>query len=229
VDTFYSCTLCQSFAPNHVCIITPERLGLCGAVNWLDAKASYELSSVGPNQPLLKGAIIDERIGEWQGINEKIREMSRGRLEKFSAYSIIIDPMTSCGCFECILAVVPEANGILVVNREYSGDTPIGMKFSTLAGTVGGGNQVPGFVGVGRKYLVSKKFISADGGFQRIVWMPKILKEQMKELLIERVNDLNIPDFVDKIADDSMAKTIDELLEFLKKVDHPALKMQPIL
>jgi acetyl-CoA synthase len=39
VEEFYSCTLCQSFAPNHVCVVSPERLGLCGAYNWLDCKA----------------------------------------------------------------------------------------------------------------------------------------------------------------------------------------------
>ncbi len=27
VDTYYSCSICQSFAHNHVCVITPERSG----------------------------------------------------------------------------------------------------------------------------------------------------------------------------------------------------------
>lgn len=40
VDVYYSCILCQAFAPSHVCVVTPERLGLCGAVSWLDAKAT---------------------------------------------------------------------------------------------------------------------------------------------------------------------------------------------
>jgi acetyl-CoA synthase len=229
VDTFYSCTLCQSFAPNHICVVTPERLGLCGAVNWLDAKASHQISATGPNQPLTKGTTIDDNIGQWEGINQKVNELTSGRLDRFSAYSIIIDPMTSCGCFECILAVVPEANGVLVVNREFGGETPLGMKFSSLAGTVGGGNQVPGFLGVGRKYLSSNKFISADGGFQRIVWMPKQLKEEMMDDLKARAKELGIPDFVDQIADESVAKTIEELVDFLKKVKHPALDMPPVM
>ena len=38
VDVYYSCILCQAFSPSHVCVVTPERLGLCGAVSWLDAK-----------------------------------------------------------------------------------------------------------------------------------------------------------------------------------------------
>jgi acetyl-CoA synthase len=178
---------------------------------------------------LTKGTTIDENIGQWEGINQKVNELTSGRLDRFSAYSIIIDPMTSCGCFECILAVVPEANGVLVVNREFGGETPLGMKFSSLAGTVGGGNQVPGFLGVGRKYLSSNKFISADGGFQRIVWMPKQLKEEMMEDLKARAKELGIPEFVDQIADESVAKTIEELVDFLKKVKHPALEMPPVM
>ena len=50
VDTYYSCTLCQTFAPNHVCIITPERPALCGAISWLDGKIAYEMSPSGANR-----------------------------------------------------------------------------------------------------------------------------------------------------------------------------------
>jgi acetyl-CoA synthase len=68
-DIFYSCTLCQSFAPNHVCIISPERTGLCGAYNWMDCKASFEINPTGPNQPVQKGEVIDARLGQWKGCN----------------------------------------------------------------------------------------------------------------------------------------------------------------
>ena len=169
VVTFYSCTLCQSFAPDHVCIITPERLGLCGAYNWLDGQAAYEINPTGCNQPVSKGKVIDERTGEWEDVNKFVYDHSNRSIERFSAYSLMENPMTSCGCFECIVAIVPEANGVMIVNREYGGDTPIGMPFSTLAGSVGGGAQTPGFIGVGRLYLLSKKFISAEGGLGRLV------------------------------------------------------------
>ncbi len=176
VETFYSCTLCQSFAPNHVCIISPERLGLCGAYNWLDGKAAFEIDPTGPNQPVEKGETIEAVKGQWKGINDFVYEKSHQSLEKFNAYSMMEDPMTSCGCFECISAMLPMTNGIMTVDRDYTGMTPCGMKFSTLAGSVGGGVQTPGFIGVGKQYLVSKKFIQADGGFKRIVWIPKELK-----------------------------------------------------
>jgi len=229
VDTFYSCTLCQSFAPNHVCMITPERLGLCGAYNWLDGQASYEINPTGPNQPVTKGRCIDERLGEWENVNKFVFDHSNRTVERFSAYSLMENPMTSCGCFECIVAMVPEANGVMIVNREYAGDTPIGMPFSTLAGSVGGGAQTPGFVGVGRLYLASRKFISAEGGLPRLVWMPKDLKEDMRERLENRAADLGMDGFVDKVADETTATTSDELVEFLAKVEHPALTMDPLI
>lgn len=229
VETFYTCTLCQSFAPGHVCIVTPERLGLCGAINWLDAKASFQIAPTGPNNPVPKKEVIDLAKGQWVGVNEAVAEKTHGRLQKFSAYTMMDEPMTSCGCFECIVGVSPDLQGVVVVNREFSGMTPLGMTFSTLAGSIGGGVQTPGFIGVGRKYLVSRKFISADGGFLRIVWMPKDLKEAMKEDLRKRAEELGVPDFVSKIADETVARTPDELSSWMVEVDHPALRMPSML
>ncbi|MEW6007230.1 MAG: LAGLIDADG family homing endonuclease [bacterium] len=96
VDVFYSCTLCQSFAPNHVCIVTPERSGLCGAYNWLDTKAAHQISPTGPNQPIEKGNYIDEGLGQWDNVNRAVFERSHNKIERMSAYSIMVDPMTSC-------------------------------------------------------------------------------------------------------------------------------------
>jgi len=229
VDIFYSCTLCQSFAPNHLCMVKPERLGLCGAYSWLDAKACYELNPSGPNQPVKKGEVLDPARGEWKGVNDFIYQKSNKTLQRFHAYSIMTFPETSCGCFECIIAILPEANGFMVVNREYSGLTPAGMKFSTLAGSVGGGNQTPGFMGVGRLYIASKKFLSADGGLKRLVWMPKELKEALKDRLKKRCEEIGMPDLFDKIADETSATDAAELLQYLEKVGHPALKMDPLM
>jgi len=229
VEDFYSCILCQSFSPNHVCIITPEKLGLCGAYNWLDAKASYEISPTGGNERIPKGEVIDAVKGQWKGVNDYIYKKSNQNVEKFNAYSIIEDPTTSCGCFQSILALLPMCNGIMVVPREYPEMTPCGMKFSTLAGTIGGGIQTPGFMGVGKVYLTSPKFISANGGFKRLVWMPKMLKEELYDKLKERSKEMGDPDFVDKIADETVAVTEEEVLAYLEKVGHPALTMDPIL
>ena len=229
VDTFYSCTLCQSFAPNHVCMITPERLGLCGAYSWLDGKASYEITPTGPNQPVLKGSMLDEKLGQWKNINDFVYQKSNKAIEKVSMYSLMDSPQSSCGCFECIVAILPEANGVMIVHRDYSGMTPCGMTFTTLAGSVGGGVQTPGFLGVGKLYIVSKKFISAEGGLKRLVWMPKELKELLGDRLKKRAQDLGVPDLAEKIADESVATTSEELLNYLQKVNHPAMEMPPLL
>nr|BAL57910.1 CO dehydrogenase/acetyl-CoA synthase complex gamma subunit [uncultured Acetothermia bacterium]BAL59033.1 CO dehydrogenase/acetyl-CoA synthase complex beta subunit [Candidatus Acetothermum autotrophicum] len=229
VDKFYSCILCQSYAPNHVCIVTPQRLGLCGAYTWLDCGASYEMDPHGPNKPVPKGVCLDPVLGEWQGVNEYVRVASNGNLERVSMYSIMQNPQTSCGCFECIVAVLPETNGVMVASREYQGETPIGMTFSTMAGEVGGGVQTPGFLGVGKLYLTSEKFISAEGGIKRLVWMPSELKEEIKERLQKRLEEIGMPELFDKIATEKDATTSEELLEFLQRVGHPALEMEPIV
>jgi len=229
VDTYYSCLLCQSFAPNHVCMITPERLGLCGAYSWLDGKASYEIMSTGPNQPVKKGAVLDAKLGQWENVNAFVREKSNKTIDKVSMYSMMDGPQSSCGCFECILAIVPEANGVMIVNRDYSGMTPSGMTFTTLAGSVGGGVQTPGFLGVGKLYLLSRKFISAEGGLKRLVWMPKELKELLGEKLTQRVKEIGEPGLLEKIADETVATTSAELMAYLEKVGHPALTMDPMI
>jgi len=226
VDTFYSCLLCQSFAPNHVCVITPERLGLCGAYNWLDGKAAYEIDETGPNQPLKKGECLDPVKGVWSGVNEYVYTNSHKTIEAFCAYSIMDRPMTSCGCFEVICAYLPECNGVMAVNREYLGETPVGMTFSTLAGSVGGGQQTPGFFGCGKVFLTSRKFIAAEGGFARLVWMPKELKALLQNDLEKRFEEQKLPGHFDKIADETVALTAENVRAFMEKVNHPVLKMK---
>ncbi|MEW8957550.1 Carbon monoxide dehydrogenase/acetyl-CoA synthase subunit beta [Moorella humiferrea] len=230
VDTFYSCVLCQSFAPNHVCIVTPERVGLCGAVSWLDAKASYEINHAGPNQPIPKEGEIDPIKGIWKSVNDYLYTASNRTLEQVCLYTLMENPMTSCGCFEAIMAVVPECNGIMITTRDHTGMTPSGMTFSTLAGMIGGGVQTPGFMGIGRTYIISKKFIKADGGIARIVWMPKALKDFLREDFIQRSIEEGLgEDFIDKIADETIGTTVDEILPYLEEVGHPALSMEPII
>lgn len=229
VEEYYSCTLCQSFAPNHVCIITPERSGLCGGYTWLDGKANYQIVPTGPNQPVRKGTTLDVDMGEWEGVNEFLKTASRGNLDKFKAYSMMEDPMTSCGCFECISIILPLTNGIMIVDRDCADMTPCGMKFSTLAGMVGGGRQTPGFVGHSKMYISSNKFISGDGGFKRISWMPKALKEQVGDALNEMAKAEGIDNFLEMIADETVATTEDEVMEYMMKVGHPALEMEMMM
>jgi len=229
VDDFYSCTLCQSFAPDHVCIISPERLGLCGAYNWLDCKASFQINPTGPNQPIRKSTNLEEIKGYYEGVNEFASQASHGVVTEVSMYSIMENPMTACGCFECIAMLIPEANGVMIVSREDTSMTPAGMTFSTLAGVAGGGLQTPGVMGHGKFYILSPKFISADGGFKRVVWMSSVLKNQMAEQLkavAEREGD---PDLIDKIADETICTDVEGLVAHLAEKSHPTLEMEPML
>ncbi len=228
-DIYYSCTLCQSFAPSHVCVISPERTGLCGSYNWMDCKASYEINPTGPNQPVPKGETIDAKLGQWKGVNEFVFKASRGKIDHYNFYSIVNDPMTTCGCCECIAAILPLCNGVMTVNREYIEMTPCGMKFTTLAGTIGGGLSTPGFVGHGKYNITQRKFLFGDGSIKRIVWMPKMLKEEIADRLKARSEELGVPDLPEMIADETVGTTEEEILPFLQEKGHPALTMEPII
>jgi acetyl-CoA synthase len=228
-DIYYSCTLCQSFAPNHVCVVSPERTGLCGAYNWMDCKASHEINPTGPNQPIEKGETLDEKFGNWKGVNDFVFKASRQAVSSYNFYSIVYDPMTTCGCCECVAAILPSCNGIMTVNREYNEMTPCGMKFTTLAGTIGGGQVTPGFVGHSKYNICQRKFVSGDGGLLRVVWMPKMLKDEIKDRLEKRGEELGVPDLIDRIADETVGTTEEEILPFLTEKKHPALEMDPIM
>jgi acetyl-CoA synthase len=228
-ETYYSCTLCQSFAPSHVCIVSPERSGLCGSYNWMDCKAAYEINPTGPNQPVDKGECLDANYGQWQGVNEFVFQASRQKIERYNFYTIINDPMTTCGCCECIAAVLPLCNGVMTVNREYAEMTPCGMKFTTLAGTIGGGITTPGFIGHSKFNICQKKFLAGDGGIKRVVWMPKMLKDMIAGRLQARAEEVGVPNLLEMIADETVGITEEEILPFLEEQGHPALTMEPIM
>ena len=216
VDTFYGCSLCQSFAPTSVCVITPDRIALCGAINWFDGRAAAKVDPEGPQFPIEKGELLDEIGGEYSGVNEVAQKLSGGEYNRIKIHSFFEFPHTSCGCFEVVGFYMPEVDGIGWVDRDYTGMAPNGLAFSTMAGQTGGGKQVIGFLGVGVNYFRSPKFIQADGGWNRVVWMPKILKDKVLA---------DIPaDIVDKVATEEDAQDLDTLKEFLKEKDHPVVK-----
>lgn len=229
VEVFYTCILCQSFSPSHVCIVTPERLGLCGAVSWLDAKATNELDPNGPCQIVTKNRVVDENLGIWEDVNEVVQRDSHGSLKQVTLYSIMQDPMTSCGCFECICGIEPTTNGVVIVNREHMGMTPLGMTFSEMAASTGGGVQTPGFMGHGKQFISSKKFMKAEGGPARIIWMPKALKELVGNKLNATAKELyGVDDYTSKIADESIEEA-GALVAFLNEKQHPVLKLKPLV
>lgn len=216
VDQFYGCVLCQSFAPTHACIITPERLSLCGAINWFDGRAAYQLDPEGPIFEVPKGELLDPVKGEYSGANQVIAERSLGQYNRVYLHSAFEHPHTSCGCFQSICFYIPEVDGFGVVHRDFAGKTPIGASFSTMAGNTGGGRQAEGSLGMALEYMRSPKFLRADGGLYRVMWMPKEIKERYRDVIPE--------DLYDKIATEENATNTDELVEFVDKVGHPWLR-----
>ena len=214
VDTFYGCVLCQSFAPTHISIITPDRIANCGAINWFDGRAAAKIDPEGPIFSVPKGDLIDPVKGEYTGANKVEAERSLGTYDRVYLYSAFEHPHTSCGCFEAIVFYIPEVDGFGVVHREFKGDTVVGDTFSHMAGETSGGKQVEGRLGTGLEQLRSPKFIQADGGRKRIVWVPKDIKERYKEAF-------QADGVYDKIATEEDVKDTDELLQFLEKVGHP--------
>ena len=214
VDTFYGCVLCQSFAPTHISIITPDRIANCGAINWFDGRAAAKIDPEGPIFAIPKGELIDPVKGEYTGANKVEAERSLGTYDRVYLYSAFEHPHTSCGCFEAIVFYIPEVDGFGVVHREFKGDTVVGDTFSHMAGETSGGKQVEGRLGTGLEQLRSPKFIQADGGRKRIVWLPKDIKERYKEAF-------QTDGVYDKIATEEDVKDTDELLQFLEKVGHP--------
>ena len=214
VDTFYGCVLCQSFAPTHVSIISPDRIANCGAINWFDGRAAAKIDPEGPIFAIPKGELIDPIKGEYTGANKVEFEKSLGTYDRVYLYSAFEHPHTSCGCFEAIVFYIPEADGFGLVHRDFKGETVIGETFSHMAGETSGGKQVEGRLGTGLEQLRSPKFIQADGGRRRMVWMPKDIKERYKEAF-------EADGVYDKIPTEEDVKNTDELLEFLDKAGHP--------
>lgn len=216
VDVFYGCTLCQSFAPQHMCTITPSRTSSCGSISWFEGRAAAKIDPKGPLFEVPKGQLLDELRGEYSGANEKTMEKSGGAVKRVFLHSLFEHPHTSCGCFEAIAFYIPEVDGIGAIHRDHKGATPFGIPFSTLAGQVGGGIQSDGFQGIAIEYLRSPKVLQADGGWNRIVWLPKDVKE--------RIGDDVPADVRDKIATEEDATDLDSLKNFLKSKNHPVVK-----
>ncbi|MHA1732193.1 MAG: CO dehydrogenase/CO-methylating acetyl-CoA synthase complex subunit beta [Promethearchaeota archaeon] len=213
VSEFYGCVLCQSFAPTHCCIITPNRTSLCGSINWFDARAAAKVDPNGPLFKVEKGECLNLDAGEYTGANETLAKRSLGEVDRLYLYSGLEFPHTSCGCFEAIAFFVPEVDGYGIVDRNFKGNAVNGLPFSAMANSTGGGKQMPGFNGIAIEYMRSPKFIQYDGGWTRVVWMPKSVKSRVEE---------SIPgEILDKIATEEDAVDIPALQSFLKEKGHP--------
>lgn len=216
VDLFYGCSLCQSFAPTHVCVITPQRYSNCGAISWFDARASARVDPKGPLFPIEKGECLDPIKGEYTGVNEAVKKKSLGAIKRVWLYTAFGYPHTSCGCFEAAAFYIPEVDGFGIVHRGFRGETVNGLKFTTIADSTAGGRQVDGFHGISIEYMRSPKFLQADGGWERVVWVPSEVLERVKDFIPKHL--------IGKIATEKDATNIEELKEFLREKNHPIVE-----
>lgn len=216
VDVFYGCVMCQSFAPTHTCVVTPDRTALCGAINWFDCRAAAKMDPDGPIFEIEKGEVLDEVKGEYVNVNEVMADRSQGTVDRVYLHSVFGYPHTSCGCFEAVAFYIPELDGIGIVDRDFKGETPLGIPFSAMAGQCSGGKQVEGFAGLSLEYMRSPKFLQADGGYERVIWLPKAIKDSLLDFIPEEL--------AEKIPTEEDANSIKEIRKFLREQDHPIME-----
>ncbi len=216
VDVFYGCVMCQSFAPSHVCVVTPDRTALCGAINWFDCRAAAKMDPDGPIFEVTKGEVLDDVKGEYSDVNAMVSEKSQGMTDRVYLHSVFEYPHTSCGCFEAVAFYIPELDGIGIVDRDFRGETPLGIPFSAMAGQCSGGKQVEGFAGLSMEYMRSPKFLQADGSYERVIWMPKEIKDSLTEFIPEEL--------IEKIPTEEEAGSIKEIRKFLREAEHPIME-----
>jgi len=217
VDTFYGCTICKSLAPNHACVLTPSSLPYCGIIGYDSAKVTAELDPEGYVFTIPKGECLDPDVGHYSGVDEAIWERCNHLVKRVHIYSSIKYPTTNCGCFEAASFYIPEVDGIGLAMRRYTKMTPLGIKFSTLAGMISGGSQNHGFKGLSIAGMASRNFLRGDGGWNRIVWMPADLKRDVADVIPEEIYDRIVTE----------EETVDalKLKQLLQEKGHPIVKL----
>ena len=209
LEYFYGCTRCRSFSLAHACTVTPDRPAQCSKP-WYQLKAYAVLS---PNDVydqctlVEKGKCIDPIKGEYEGVNTSTESRTEGRVNRVFLHSIFEHPHTACSCFQNVVYHIPEVDGLAIMNRGYEGEAPNGMTWTKLANLVAGRQYEEGAATIATAYLHSKKFLKADGGYNRVVWMTNVLKKTAGNAIPEELRDA--------IATENEASTLDELKGFL--------------
>ncbi len=181
VSKFYGCKSCQVYLPNHVCVITPERASPCGTT-YVEAKNAEELKLVEYYFPIERGEVLNEKEGEFSGVNEAVREITEGKVERVRLHRILKSPPLTGNFAEAIVFYIPEKDGFGIVDRDYKKKTPIGLRFDEIERLIVG-RQVEGFAGVSFAYIKSPSFLKGEGGWKKVVWVSPKVYEVVKRLL----------------------------------------------
>lgn len=178
LDTFYGCTRCRSFSLGHACTVTPDRPAQCSKP-WYMLKAYAVLAPGNTYNPctlIKKGECLDQIKGEYLGVNASTSTRTGGRVNRVYLHSIFGYPHTACSCFQNVAYYIPEVDGIAIMDRGYKGEAPGDMTWTKLANLVAGRQYRDGAATIATQYLRSQKFLQADGGYSRVVWMTETLK-----------------------------------------------------
>lgn len=188
LDRFVTCIGCSPFAPDHVCILTPERPPQCGrSYESIKTGALYgydDMSNIhhrrmhsGVNSfgTCEKGERLNPQAGEWSGVNQAAAELTGGRTTRVQLHSLREAPTTGCGCFRMVMFETEQPRpGVAIMDRTYEGAAPDGRTWQDLHYALGG-KQTPGMAGCSAAYLASPRFLAAHGGWDAVVWVsPKV-------------------------------------------------------
>ena len=183
VTDFYTCTSCQYYLPNHVCIISPDRPSPCGTL-WLEAKAAEELQSVHYYSGVEKGDEVD--CDEFSGVDAAVKNITGGKVERVRLHSVLSSPPLTGLYSQAIVFYIPEKDGFGIVDRNYKKKTPVGLTFDEMERIIAG-QQVEGFVGISFAYMRSKKFLKRDGEWKRVVWVSPEVHARISGFLDEEL------------------------------------------
>jgi len=209
LDSFYGCTRCRSFALAHACTVTPDRPAQCSKP-WYQLKAYAVLAPddiFNACQLVEKGECLDPVRGEYLGVNASTEERSEGRVKRVFLHSVFGHPHTACSCFQNVVYHIPEVDGLAIMNRGYEGEAPGGWTWTKLANLVAGKQYRQGAATIATAYLMSDKFLQADGGYYRVVWMTEALKKVALNSIPEELRG--------SIATEKDATTLQDLKTFL--------------
>ncbi|NLF29852.1 MAG: hypothetical protein GX591_03060 [Planctomycetes bacterium] len=181
---FSACVGCSPFAPDHVCVLTPQRPPQCGRpLGMIQTGARYGYDDmtnihhsrlhreVNSFQMIDKGRCLDPVRGEWSGVNQAVARLSRGRTTRVQLHCLDEVPHTGCGCFRLILFLTDTPRrGVGIMDAGYAGAAPDGRRWADLHYALAG-KQTPGVAGAAPNYLRSGKFLQGHGGWSAVVWV----------------------------------------------------------
>jgi hypothetical protein len=192
LDAFATCVGCSPFAPDHACVLTPERPPQCnrryemiktGALYGYDDMTNihHRMLHAGINSfgICAKGEAIDPVAGEWSGVNEAVSRLTDRRTARVQLHALDEVPHTGCSCFQLIMfRIDTPRTGIGIMRRGYRGQAPDGRTWRDLHYALTG-KQMQGMAGASPRYLSSPKFLAAHGGWDAVVWVSPEIADMM--------------------------------------------------